>query len=458
MNAMTSLPGTDLVRRLRQYGRGDGRGLAQGRRRSVAEPSRSGRAARRSKASARSAPAEAGRRRSWRCSASSRRSSTKSRRAWRGEAVGRKRCSSRILAGVEAAEPAPALPERARHRPRHAQPAGQRAAGASSRSSARTRSELREQLSRAVPAAGLRAIGRRRARACPPSARSPAPGRPMSRASSPPWPRRARRRDWRLSSPRRSRWRPCSAPAGWPRRRGEAMDEVARRVASPNGTTEAGLAVLDRDGVLDRLIARNDRSRGASGAGRRSSCRGSRRQCPRRCPPKEQGNDGRAAHFRRPRRLDLVRRQAGPVARGRMSTSSPMRCITPRRCSRGSAPITAQIFKLTEHSERLQSSAALLGFEIPWSVAEIDAACNEVLKANDLIDAYMRPVAWRGSEQMGVAAGKAPSRISPSRPGNGANISTRRKAASGHPARHRAVAPAGALHRADPIRRRRACT
>ena len=36
---------------------------------------------------------------------------------------------------------------------------------------------------------------------------------------------------------------------------GESMDEIARRVASPNGTTEAGLAVLDRDGVLDGLIA-----------------------------------------------------------------------------------------------------------------------------------------------------------------------------------------------------------
>ena len=37
--------------------------------------------------------------------------------------------------------------------------------------------------------------------------------------------------------------------------KGESMEEVARRVASPNGTTEAGLAVLDADGVLDRLIA-----------------------------------------------------------------------------------------------------------------------------------------------------------------------------------------------------------
>jgi len=63
-----------------------------------------------------------------------------------------------------------------------------------------------------------------------------------------------------------------------------------------------------------------------------------------------------------------------------------------------------EIFKLTEHSERLRRSGALLGFEIPWSVAEIDAACREVLTANKLVDAYMRPLAWRGSEQMGVSA------------------------------------------------------
>jgi len=63
-----------------------------------------------------------------------------------------------------------------------------------------------------------------------------------------------------------------------------------------------------------------------------------------------------------------------------------------------------EIFKLSEHSARLRKSAALLGFELPWSVEQIDAACREVLAANDLTDAYMRPVAWRGSEQMGVSA------------------------------------------------------
>ena len=60
------------------------------------------------------------------------------------------------------------------------------------------------------------------------------------------------------------------------------------------------------------------------------------------------------------------------------------------------------IFKLSEHSARLRKSAELLGFELPWTVEEIDAACNEVIKANGFTDAYVRPVAWRGSEQMGV--------------------------------------------------------
>ncbi len=63
-----------------------------------------------------------------------------------------------------------------------------------------------------------------------------------------------------------------------------------------------------------------------------------------------------------------------------------------------------EIFKLSEHSTRLRRSAQLLGFEIPYSVEEIDQACREVLEANQLEDAYMRPLAWRGSEQMGVSA------------------------------------------------------
>ncbi len=70
----------------------------------------------------------------------------------------------------------------------------------------------------------------------------------------------------------------------------------------------------------------------------------------------------------------------------------------------GQRAYRGEIFKLTEHSTRLRHSAELLGFEIPWSVEQIDEACREVLRANQLEDAYMRPVAWRGSEQMGVSA------------------------------------------------------
>lgn len=62
------------------------------------------------------------------------------------------------------------------------------------------------------------------------------------------------------------------------------------------------------------------------------------------------------------------------------------------------------IFKLEEHTERLFESARILDFEIPYSTDEINNAAREVLKANNLTDAYMRPVAWRGPEQMGVAA------------------------------------------------------
>ncbi|WP_293940383.1 branched-chain amino acid aminotransferase [Sphingomonas sp.] len=70
----------------------------------------------------------------------------------------------------------------------------------------------------------------------------------------------------------------------------------------------------------------------------------------------------------------------------------------------GQRAYNGTIFKLDEHSQRLRNSAELLGFTLPWSVEQIGAACNEVLASNGLTDAYVRPVAWRGSEQMGVSA------------------------------------------------------
>ncbi|MDX2308185.1 MAG: branched-chain amino acid aminotransferase [Hyphomicrobium sp.] len=63
-----------------------------------------------------------------------------------------------------------------------------------------------------------------------------------------------------------------------------------------------------------------------------------------------------------------------------------------------------EIFKLREHTERLIASGRMLDFEIPFSADEIDAACVATLRANNLTDGYIRPIAWRGSEQMGVSA------------------------------------------------------
>jgi branched-chain amino acid aminotransferase len=63
-----------------------------------------------------------------------------------------------------------------------------------------------------------------------------------------------------------------------------------------------------------------------------------------------------------------------------------------------------EIFKLTEHTERLHASANILGFTIPYSVEEIDNACRELLVKQGFTDAYVRPIAWRGSEMMGVSA------------------------------------------------------
>jgi branched-chain amino acid aminotransferase len=65
-----------------------------------------------------------------------------------------------------------------------------------------------------------------------------------------------------------------------------------------------------------------------------------------------------------------------------------------------------EIFKLTEHTQRLLKSAEILDFQVPYSVAELNEAAREVVRANKLSNAYVRPLAWRGSEQMGVSAQK----------------------------------------------------
>jgi branched-chain amino acid aminotransferase len=70
----------------------------------------------------------------------------------------------------------------------------------------------------------------------------------------------------------------------------------------------------------------------------------------------------------------------------------------------GERAYSGNIFKLRAHTERLIASAGILGFEIPYSADEIDAACKAVVAANGLTDAYVRPLAWRGTEQLSVSA------------------------------------------------------
>ncbi|WP_269580636.1 branched-chain amino acid aminotransferase [Roseibium sp. Sym1] len=65
-----------------------------------------------------------------------------------------------------------------------------------------------------------------------------------------------------------------------------------------------------------------------------------------------------------------------------------------------------RIFKSEEHTDRLLASGRMLGFEIPWTAEQINAAKEETLARMNLTDAYIRPVAWRGSEMMGISAQK----------------------------------------------------
>ena len=72
----------------------------------------------------------------------------------------------------------------------------------------------------------------------------------------------------------------------------------------------------------------------------------------------------------------------------------------------GERVYNGEIFKRDEHHQRLHDSARIMGFEVPYSVAEINDAAQQVIEANGIENGYVRPVAWRGSEMMGVSAQK----------------------------------------------------
>ncbi len=64
------------------------------------------------------------------------------------------------------------------------------------------------------------------------------------------------------------------------------------------------------------------------------------------------------------------------------------------------------IFGLREHTERLIYSANRMGFSIPYTADEIDSACNQIIKVQNIKNGYVRPIAWRGSEMMAISAQK----------------------------------------------------
>ena len=63
-----------------------------------------------------------------------------------------------------------------------------------------------------------------------------------------------------------------------------------------------------------------------------------------------------------------------------------------------------EIFKLEEHTERLFHSASRLGFKIPYTPELLNKACKEIIAIQKVYNGYVRPVAWRGSEMMAIAA------------------------------------------------------
>jgi branched-chain amino acid aminotransferase len=65
---------------------------------------------------------------------------------------------------------------------------------------------------------------------------------------------------------------------------------------------------------------------------------------------------------------------------------------------------SGRVYKMEEHTARLFRSAGILGMKIPYTEDEINRATLEAVAAQPFTDAYIRPVVWRGSEQMSVAA------------------------------------------------------
>ena len=79
-------------------------------------------------------------------------------------------------------------------------------------------------------------------------------------------------------------------------------------------------------------------------------------------------------------------------------------CTMPAPSSRASAPMAARSSSSPSTPSGCSIRREMLGMKIPYSVAEIDDACRDAAEEQGFQDAYVRPIAWRGSEMMGVSA------------------------------------------------------
>ena len=66
------------------------------------------------------------------------------------------------------------------------------------------------------------------------------------------------------------------------------------------------------------------------------------------------------------------------------------------------------VFRLDEHLKRLDNSARLLGMELPYTVEQLRDATFELVGANGLTECYLRPIAFYGYGELGVAAADNP--------------------------------------------------
>ena len=73
----------------------------------------------------------------------------------------------------------------------------------------------------------------------------------------------------------------------------------------------------------------------------------------------------------------------------------------------GERAYNGKIFKSEEHTKRLFKSAEIVGIKIPYSEGDINKAKDELISKMGLRDCYVRPIAWRGSQQMGLSTSNA---------------------------------------------------